>query len=235
LSSAAATSGVSVLDRPNSYIGRSVPRPNARRLLHGRGQFVDDVVLPRLAHVAFWRSPFAHARIKSIETKAAARSPGVIRVVTGPDIAELCTPWVGVLAHLQGIKSAPQHPLAVERVCWQGEGVVAVVATTRRAAEDALELVAVELEELPAVTDMERALDPTTPVIHPELGDNLTFERKLDVGDVDGAFANAAAVVEHSFRFGRHTGVTLEPRAILADYEGPSIGSRSTTRSRRHT
>ena len=66
---------------------------------------------------------------------------------------------------------------------------------------------------------MERALDPATPVIHPELGDNLTFERKLDVGDVDGAFANAAAVVEHTFRFGRHTGVTLEPRAILADYD----------------
>ena len=215
-----ATSGrVSVLDRPNSYIGRSVPRPNARRLLHGRGQFVDDIVLPRMAHVAFWRSPFAHARIKAIERDAAARSPGVIRVVTGAEIAEICKPWVGVLAHLQGIKSAPQYPLAMERACWQGEAVAAVVASTRRAAEDALERLTVELEELPAVTDMASALDPATPVIHPELGDNLTFERKLEVGDVDGAFERAAAVVEHSFRFGRHTGVTLEPRAILADYD----------------
>jgi carbon-monoxide dehydrogenase large subunit len=213
------SSGVSVLDRPNSYIGRSVPRPNARRLLHGRGQFVDDVVLPRLAHVAFLRSPFAHARIGSIETAAAARSPGVIRIVTGAEIAKLCTPWVGVLAHLQGIKSAPQYPLATLRACWQGEAVAAVVATTRRAAEDALELIAVDFEELPPVTDMERALDPAAPVIHPELGDNLTFERKLEVGDVDSAFADAAAVVEHTFQFGRHTGVTLEPRAILADYD----------------
>jgi carbon-monoxide dehydrogenase large subunit len=211
--------GVSVLDRPNSYIGRSVPRPNARRLLHGRGQFVDDVVLPRLTHVAFWRSPLAHARIRSIDTTAAVQSPGVIRVVTGPEIASICKPWVGVLAHLQGIKSAPQHPLALERACWQGEAIVAVVATSRRAAEDALEALEVELEELPAVTDMETALDPATPVIHPELGDNLTFERRLEIGDVDGAFAAAAAVVERSFRFGRHTGVTLEPRAILADYD----------------
>jgi aerobic carbon-monoxide dehydrogenase large subunit len=215
----AGSGGVSVLDRPNSYIGRTVPRPNARRLLHGRGQFVDDVALPRLAHVAFWRSPFAHARIARIETAAAASSPGVIRVVTGAEIAKLCKPWVGVLAHLQGIKSAPQHPLALERACWQGEAIVAVVATSRPAAEDALEQLTVDLEELPAVTDMETALDPATPVIHPELGDNLTFERKLEVGDVDGAFANAAAVVEHTFRFGRHTGVTLEPRAILADYD----------------
>jgi carbon-monoxide dehydrogenase large subunit len=214
------TSGrVSVLDRPNSYIGRSVPRPNARRLLHGRGQFVDDIVLPRMAHVAFLRSPFAHARIKRIDSEAAARSPGVIRVVTGAELAAICKPWVGVLAHLQGIKSAPQYPLALERACWQGEAVVAVVAASRRAAEDALEQVTVEFEELPAVTDMESALDPATPVIHPELGDNLTFERKLDVGDVDAAFADAAAVVEHIFRFGRHTGVTLEPRAILADYD----------------
>ncbi|MGH6905385.1 MAG: xanthine dehydrogenase family protein molybdopterin-binding subunit, partial [Geminicoccaceae bacterium] len=85
---ASVSGGVSVLDRPNSYIGRTVPRPNARRLLHGRGQFVDDVVLPRLAHVAFYRSPFAHARIRSIETEAAAGSPGVIRVVTGTEVAK---------------------------------------------------------------------------------------------------------------------------------------------------
>ena len=211
--------GISVLDRPNSYIGRSVPRPNARRLLHGRGQFVDDIVLPRMAHVAFYRSPVAHARIKSIDSEAAAQLPGVIRVVTGAEIAGLCQPWVGVLAHLPGIKSAPQYPLALTHARWQGEAVAAVVASSRRAAEDALEQLAVEFEELPPVTDMETALDPTTPVIHAELGDNLTFERKLDVGDVDGAFASAAVTVEHSFRFGRHTGVTLEPRAILADYD----------------
>jgi aerobic carbon-monoxide dehydrogenase large subunit len=216
--SESAPSAVSLLDRPNSYIGRNVPRPNARRLLHGRGQFVDDVVLPRIAHVAFYRSPLAHARIESIDAEAAAASPGVIRVVTGAEMARVCSPWVGVLEHLPGIKSAPQYPLAIDRACWQGEAIAAVVAESRRAAEDAVELVSVELEELPVVADMETALDPKTPVIHPDLGDNLTFERKLEVGDVDDAFAAASAVVEHTFRFGRHTGVTLEPRAILADY-----------------
>jgi aerobic carbon-monoxide dehydrogenase large subunit len=216
--SAAQETGISVLDRPNSYIGRSVPRPNAPRLVQGRGQFVDDIRLPRLAHVAFWRSPLAHARIKAIDTSRAAASHGVIRVVTGQELSALCTPWVGVLAHLQGIKSAKQHPLAIERATWQGEAVVAVVAESRAAAEDAVALVEVELEELPAVTDMETALDSSTPVIHAELGDNLTFERKLDVGDVDAAFADAHLVVEETFHIGRHTGVTLEPRAILADY-----------------
>src|ERR1700739_4076465 len=130
-------SGLTALDRPNSYIGRSVPRPNLARLTQGRGQYVSDVVLPRMAHVAFVRSPHAHARIKQIETQAAKRAPGVIAVVTGVELAKVCTPWVGVLTHLKGLKSAPQHPIAVERACWQGEAVVAVVARPRALAEDA--------------------------------------------------------------------------------------------------
>ncbi len=209
---------LSALDRPNSYIGRSVPRPNIARLVQGRGQFVSDVVLPRMAHVAFVRSPHAHARILGIRTEAAARSPGVIAVVTGPQLAAVMTPWVGVLTHLKGLKSAPQPPIAVERACWQGEAVCAVVARTRAEAEDGAALVEVDYEPLPAVTDPETALDPATPVIHPSLGDNLCFERALDVGRVDAAFAEADAVVETTFRFGRHTGVTLEPRAIVADW-----------------
>ncbi len=106
-----------ILDRPNSYIGRSVPRPNARRLLQGRGSFVDDIRLPRMAHVAFVRSPYAHARILNIDTDRAARSPGVAAVVTGTELAAYCTPWVGVLSHLEGLKSAPQHALAIDRAC----------------------------------------------------------------------------------------------------------------------
>src|SRR5215207_10109135 len=170
-------SGLTALDRPNSYIGRSVPRPNLARLMQGRGHYVSDVVLPRMAHVAYRRSPHAHARIRRIDVERAKRAPGVIAVVTGPELAKVMTPWVGVLTHLKGIKSAPQYPIAVERACWQGEAVCAVVARTRAQAEDALELVEVEYEELPAVTDAETALDPATPVIHHELGDNLTFER----------------------------------------------------------
>src|SRR5215467_5603152 len=211
-------SGLTALDRPNSYIGRSVPRPNLARLTQGRGQYVSDVSLPRMAHAAFVRSPHAHAHIKQIKVDAAKRASGVIAVVTGAELAKVCTPWVGVLTHLKGLKSAPQHAVAVERACWQGEAVLAVVARTRALAEDAAELVEVEYEELPAVTDAETALDKTTPVIHPELADNLTFERTLDAGEVDKAFKESDAVVETTFLFGRHTGVTNEPRAVVADW-----------------
>jgi carbon-monoxide dehydrogenase large subunit len=209
---------LSSLDRPNSYIGRAVPRPNLDRLLAGRGQFVSDVVLPRMVHVAFVRSPHAHARIRAIDTAAAKRAAGVVAVVTGAELAKVCSPWVGVLTHLKGLKSAPQHPIALDKACWQGEAVAAVVAKTRALAEDAAELVAVDYEPLPPVADAETALDPQTPVIHPELGDNLAFERSLDAGEVDRAFREADAVVEATFVFGRHTGVTLEPRAIVADW-----------------
>jgi carbon-monoxide dehydrogenase large subunit len=209
---------LSALDRPNSYIGRSVPRPNLQRLMQGRGQYVSDVVLPRMAHVAYVRSPHAHARIVKIATDSAKKSPGVIAVVTGPELAKVMTPWVGVLTHLKGLKSAPQSPIAVERACWQGEAVCAVVANTRAEAEDACELVDVKYEELPPVTDPEVALDSKTPVIHSSLGDNLCFERKLDVGTVDKALAESDTVIETTFRFGRHTGVTNEPRSIVADW-----------------
>ena len=211
-------SGLTALDRPNSYIGRSVPRPNLARLTQGRGQYVTDVVLPRMVHVAFVRSPHAHARIKSIATAEAKKAPGVVAVVAGAGLAKVITPWVGVLTHLKGIKSAPQHAIAVDRACWQGEAVCAVVAKSRAEAEDACALVEVDYEPLPSVTDPETALDAKTPVIHPELGDNLTFERVLNSGEPDKGFAEADAVVETTFIFGRHTGVTNEPRAIIADW-----------------
>src|SRR5215472_15497903 len=94
-------SGLSALDRPNSYIGRSVPRPNLMRLTQGRGQYVSDLTAPRLGHVVFLRSPYAHARIRHIETATARAQPDVIAVVTGRELAAVCTPWVGVLSHLK--------------------------------------------------------------------------------------------------------------------------------------
>ena len=157
----------------------------------------------------------ASRRIDSAEAKNA---PGVVAVVTGAELAKVITPWVGVLTHLKGIKSAPQHAIAVERACWQGEAVCAVVARSRAEAEDACALIEIDYEVLPSVTDAETALDAKTPVIHPELGDNLTFERVLNAGDPDQGFAEADAVVETTFMFGRHTGVTNEPRAIVADW-----------------
>src|SRR5438094_4500687 len=203
------------LDR--GYIGQSVPRPNVQRLLQGRGAFIDDLRFPRLAHVAFFRSPYAHALIKRLDLKASLRSPGVIAVLDGRAVAEYCTPWIGVLAHLKGMKSPPQHAIAIERACWQGEAVAAVVAESRSQAEDGVALIEAEWKELPVVVDMDAALAGKQ-VIHPELGDNICFRREHDTGGVDEAFASADMVVEETFRFGRHTGVCLEGRAILADY-----------------
>jgi carbon-monoxide dehydrogenase large subunit len=209
---------INVLGRPNSYIGRSVPRPNARRLLSGQGQFVDDLKLPRMLHVAFVRSPYANASITNIDFSEAASSSGVVRVVDGKELQDFCTPWVGVLTHFKGLKSPPQHAIAVERVCWQGEAVAAVIAESRAEAEDAVALVDVTYEEFPAVVDPETAIDPSSHVIHPEMGDNIAFKNAVEAGDVDAAFAEAELVVEETFQFERHTGVTLEPRVILSDY-----------------
>ena len=208
-----------LLDRPNSYIGRSVPRPNAPRLTEGRGAFVDDIETGgRTGHAAFVRSPHAHARIKSIDAEAARGAPGVIAVVNGRELAEIHDPWVGVLSHLKGLKSAPQYALPLETATWQGEAVVAVVAESRARAEDAAELVTIDWEVLPAVTDAETALDPATTVIHESLGDNLAWRRNADFGDIEAAYAEADHVVEETYVFARHTGVCVEPRAILADW-----------------
>ncbi|MGH8701705.1 MAG: xanthine dehydrogenase family protein molybdopterin-binding subunit, partial [Burkholderiales bacterium] len=199
------------------YIGKSVPRANAKRLLQGRGTYTDDLRLPRLAHVVFFRSPHAHAGIRRLDFEAARGMPGVIAVVNGRALAQYCKPWIAVLGHLKGIKSPPQHALAIDRACWQGEAVAAVVAETRAQAEDAAERIEAEWEPLPAVVEMEDALAGRR-VIHPDLGDNICFKREHDTGGVDAAFAKADLVVEETYDFARHTGVTPEPRSILADY-----------------
>ena len=200
------------------FIGRPLPRPNLGRLTQGRGLYTSDVTLPRMVHAAFLRSPYAHATITAIDLAPAKAMPGVLAVLDGPAMAALCEPWVGVLSHMRGLKSAPQHPLAVGGVCWQGEPVAMVVAATRAQAEDATERVLVDYDPLPPVVDVLAALEPGSPVIHPELGDNLAFERRIEAGDVDAALAAADHVIEASFTFGRHTGVTLEARAIVADW-----------------
>src|SRR3954453_17914445 len=168
------------------YIGQSVPRPNAARLLQGRGAFTDDLRFPRLAHVVFFRSPYAHALIKKLTLDKARAAPGVIGVFDGRAVAEYCTPWVAVLAHLKGIKSPPQHAIALERACSQGEACAAVVAESRSQAEDAVGLIEAEWEELPVVVDMEASLRGEV-VIHPELKDNICFRRELDTEGVSAA------------------------------------------------
>ena len=218
MSAEARSAGARITEGEN-YIGKSVVRPQTARLLAGRGVFTDDIKLPRMTHVAFLRSSHAHARIVSIDPGAAKALPGVVAVVTGEEMARVCEGWVGTLAHFKGMKSAKEYPLAMGRATWQGEPVVAVVAESRAVAEDAVARIAVEWDPLPAVTDPETALDPSTPVIHPELGDNLAFELELTSGDVDRAFREADAVYSDTFWMGRHTGVTLEARTILADFD----------------
>lgn len=209
----------SKLDRPNSYIGRSVTRPNAKRLLAGKGRYVTDMRLPRMLYAAFVRSPYAHAKIVSIETSVAAAMAGVHLVATGEDLAKLCKPWIGTLDHFHGMKSSPQLPLATGKVVWAGQAVVAVVAETRALAEDAAEHVSVKFDELPVVADIDHARETNAEIINPELGSNVSFVLKVESGDVGQAFADGTVVVEETFRFGRHTAVTLEPRAIIADYD----------------
>jgi len=200
-----------------NYVGQSVPRAGAKKLLEGRGTYLDDLRLPRLVHVVFFRSPHAHAVIKQLDLSQARKQPGVVAVFDGHEVAKFCTPWIGVLGHLKGIRSAPQFAIAPERACWQGEAVAAIVAQTRRQAEDALDHVMVDWDLLPVVTDMEASLAGDV-VIHADLGDNKCFSRELITENFEAEFAKADVVVEKVYEFSRHTGVTNEPRGILADY-----------------
>ena len=209
-----------IFDKPNRYIGKPEPRADAVRLLQGRGSFVDDQKLPRMVHAALVRSPHAHAKILSIDTQEARAATGVVAVYSGEDLAKHVMPYVGTLTHLVGLRSMPQHPLAVGVARWQGEPVVMIVATSRALAEDACELVYVDYAELPAAVDSETALDTGAPIIHPELESNLAWERDVVTGDIDAAFAAPDVhVVEREFRFGRHTGVTLEARGTVCNYD----------------
>jgi len=207
-------------DKPGKYVGQPTERPDTRRLLKGRGRFVDDIQLPRMLHAAFLRSPVAHAKIKSIDTSAAEKVKGVVKILKGTDFIGVVEPYVGVLSHLAGLRSAPQMPLATDTVRWQGEPVVMVIASSRAIAEDAAAEIILDLEDLPAVTNMETALNKDEYVIHSEFDSNLAWERTVDVGNVDEVYARDDVVtVEKQFLFGRHTGVTLEARATIANYD----------------
>lgn len=207
-------------ERPNSYIGRTLPRSRAMRAVAGRGKYSDDISLPRTLHAAFVRSPYAHAKIRNINTVAAKSAPGVKLVMTGAELAEMCTgPWIGTLKVFDNMKAEPQYPMAVDRACWHGEAVAMIVAETRAQAEDAGEMVIVDYEELPVVIRKDKAIEPDSPVIHPGLGDNIAWEKVIGSGDVDKAFAEADHVLEETFEFGRHTAVSLEPRIVLSEYD----------------
>jgi aerobic carbon-monoxide dehydrogenase large subunit len=207
------------MDPEGRAVGTSQPRQAARRLATGRGQYTDDIVVARVAHVAFVRSPHAHARCLALDLAAAREAPGVIAIFTGADIADVSPPWTTRLAGLPLHRSAPQPALVVDEACWQGQAVAAVVAETRAQAEDAVDLIATEWKELPAVDSIETALAEGAAVVHSGLETNLALDHTITEGNVEAAFARAHTVVSHRFAFGRQTGVTLEPRAILAQFD----------------
>ena len=202
-----------------TLVGEAVTRQNVRRLIHGRGQYTDDISVPHMLHIAFVRSAYGHARIIGIDASAAESAPGVTRVITGGEVSKICEPMIAIAAHRPGHKSAPQHALAIDHVCYQGEPIVAVVAASRAEAEDAADQVIVSYEELPVVMDIMEALDQSSPPIHPDLGDNQCFEHTTITGDAASGLEVAEFTVEHEFEFGRHTAVTLEGRAILAYWD----------------
>ena len=202
-----------------ALIGTSRPRQNAARLTEGRGTYTDDVALPNMAHVVFLRSPHAHARIVSIDVGAAGAASGVIAIFTGADLAAVCPAWQTRLAMMPSHHSPPQPPIAIDEVGWQGEAIAAVVAATRREAEDAAELIEVQWEDLPAVATLSEALAPDAPLVHTAMTSNLAIDHRIESGDIAKHFSEAAAIVEHSFRFERQTAVSLEPRGIVASFD----------------
>jgi carbon-monoxide dehydrogenase large subunit len=209
-------------DAPNmneSLIGRSVPRSEVGRLITGRGRYTDDIVVANAGHVAFLRSPHAHAHIKSIDVAAAKSAPGVVAVITADDLAPVCKPWQTRLALIKHHVSPPQFPLAGKEVCWQGEAVAAVVAETRAQAEDAVTLIRIQWLELSAVATLDTAASPNAGRTNSAMANNLGLDHAFAAGDTDAACRDAAAVVEHDFVFARQTGVTLEGRAIVAEFD----------------
>jgi carbon-monoxide dehydrogenase large subunit len=206
------------MTRIDGLIGARVTRPEARRLVEGRGRYTDDIETDA-GHVAFLRSSHAHAAIESIDTAAAASSPGVIAVVTATDLESVCRPWQTRLAALPNHVSPSQFPLARHEVTWQGEPVVAVIAASRAQAEDAIERIVIEWKELPAIGSPEAAARSKADKVNSQLPANLGLDHNFSAGDPHAAFGVAELVVEHDFTFGRQTGVTLEPRVILADFD----------------
>jgi carbon-monoxide dehydrogenase large subunit len=201
----------------SKLVGARVKRREDPSLIRGLGQFVDDVRLPGMLHVAILRSPHAHARIKSLDTNAARHHPGVVAVFTGVELRD----QIGALPTTAGnptLRIPKHYVLAVDKVCYVGDGVAAVVAEDRYAARDALDLIRAEYEPLPAVTDPEKALTPGSPVIHSEWPDNTAFRWEHKQGDVEKAFKQAHKVVKQKLVHQRLAPNAIEARGVVARY-----------------
>jgi carbon-monoxide dehydrogenase large subunit len=199
-------------------VGDSVPRKEDDRLLRGDGRFTDDVEPARTLHMAVGRCPFPHARIVEIDVSAAAALEGVAQVLVGADVVARTSP-ISVLRPVPGAPSLPFWALSPEVCVFEGQPFVSVVATSRHVAEDAVELVDVEWEPLPHVTDPLEALAGDAPVLHPEqMQGNLLASNPQGAGDPEAAMAAADVVLEGTFTSQRVTGLPMEPRAIVAEW-----------------
>ncbi|HXH11731.1 MAG TPA: glyceraldehyde dehydrogenase subunit alpha [Alphaproteobacteria bacterium] len=198
-----------------SLVGSRIKRREDPRLIMGRGTYVDDVQLPRMTYAAILRSPYAHARIRSINVDRAKALPGVVAVITGADLQGKNVPcgWT-----LPDMKVAPHPALAVGKVRYTGDAVAVVVAEERYIARDALDLIEVDYEPLPVVVDAEKAIEPGAPQLHDEVPNNTTFVWKVAGGDVDKAFREAEVVVKERIVNQRLIPNAIEPRGIVAQY-----------------
>jgi aerobic carbon-monoxide dehydrogenase large subunit len=209
----------------NNYIGKPLRRREDARFLQGRGRYVDDIQLPGTAWCGFVRSPHAHARIRAVDTQAAAASPGVLLVLTAEDWKRAGHGELKVVHPMpfgdgRPMNEAPRPAFAHDRVRHVGDVVAAVIAEDRAAALDAAEAVAVDYEVLPAVAGLAAAVAPGAALVHERFGNNLVFEiEKGSKAKTEAALASAAQVVELDLVNQRLAGSPMEPRAYLADYD----------------
>jgi aerobic carbon-monoxide dehydrogenase large subunit len=222
-------------------LGQPVPRFEDPRLLRGGGRYVDDMVLPRQAYGHVLRSPYAHARIRRIDTSRAKAAPGVLAVLTGEDWRQSGWGDLPVAAGLR--RRADESPyrhhfpaLTTDRVRWVGDYVAFVVAETRHQAADAAELIEVDYEPLPAVVSTAEAMAPDAPRVWDDRPDNVSFVHQVgDNAAVEAAFGRAARIVKRRFVVNRVTAAAMEPRGAIGDYN-PSDGRFTiyTTLQRTH-
>jgi 2-furoyl-CoA dehydrogenase large subunit len=199
-----------------TWVGAALPLKEDRRLVAGRGRFIDDLGAAGLLHAAMLRSPHAHARIVAIDTRAAAALPGVVAVLTGADAVRLSGPIRPLIPTTARVED---HCLAVDRARFVGEPVAAVAAVDRATAEDALERIAVTYEPLPAVVDPDEARRPGATLLYPELGTNVVWHDTLTYGDVDGAMGRAHGVLRERFTIQRYASTPLETFGVMAAYD----------------
>ncbi len=200
------------------HVGARVHRLEDRRLLTGHGRFVDDLQRPGLVHVAFRRSDLPHAKLIAIDCAAAATAPGVVAVLTADDLAGTIEP-VSAVSRMKGYYATPLLPLAVGKVRYVGEPVAAVIATSRYLAEDAAELIDIELEPLAPVNNPELAARPGAALLHEAAGTNVIVARQFERGEVDARMAAADLRVAGRFRMHRKTPTAIENRSYLAEFD----------------